>query len=205
MSPKVQVGLLRVLEEKTVTRLGGNTPIAVDFRVVAATNRDLAAMARDGTFREDLYWRLNVVVVELPPLRERPGDIPGLADHFLERFAQAMNRRPPTLSPAARDALLAYPWPGNVRELQNAIERAVVVAQGDVLEPSDLPVRVTASPHPAGSQSLAEAEKEHIAAVLESSGWNITHAARALEVDRVTLYNKIRRYGLSRPGSTPPA
>ena len=202
VSAKVQVDLLRVLDEKKVTRLGGNTPVAVDFRVVAATHRDLAAMVRDSAFREDLYWRLNVVVVDLPPLRERPGDIPGLADHFLERFAQAMNRHPPTFSPAARDALLAYPWPGNVRELQNAIERAVVVAKGDVLSPSDLPVRVTASPRPAGPQSLADAEKEHIASVLESSGWNITHAARILEVDRVTLYHKIRRYGLSRPGAT---
>jgi DNA-binding NtrC family response regulator len=203
VSPKVQVELLRVLEEKKVTRLGGNTPIPVDFRVVAATHRDLAALVKEGGFREDLYWRLNVVVIELPPLRERPGDILLLADHFVGRFAQAMNRRPCALSPAAKDALLAYPWPGNVRELQNAIERAVVVAKGDVIEAGDLPVRVTAKPGPAGPMSLAEAEKQHIQAVLEASGWNITRAARALDVDRVTLYHKIRRYGLARPGAEP--
>jgi DNA-binding NtrC family response regulator len=205
VSPKVQVELLRVLEEKKVTRLGGNTPIPVDFRVLAATHKDLGALVKEGVFREDLYWRLNVVIIELPPLRERPGDIPVLARRFVERFALAMNRRPPELSPAASEALLAYPWPGNVRELQNAIERAVVVARGDLVEPADLPVRVTASPGPAGPQSLAEAERQHVEAVLESSGWNISRAARTLDVDRVTLYNKIRRYGLSRPGSEPVA
>jgi DNA-binding NtrC family response regulator len=158
---------------------------------------------KEGAFREDLYWRLHVVVIELPPLRERPGDVPVLAEHFLARFAQAMNRRPLSLSPAAREALLAYPWPGNVRELQNAIERAVVVSSGDVVEPKDLPVRVTGTAGQTVPLSLAEAEKAHVLAMLEANAWNITRAAKALDVDRVTLYNKIRRYGFSRPGAEP--
>ena len=135
MSPKVQVELLRVLEEKLVTRVGGTAPVPVDFRVICATNRDLQAAVRDGRFREDLFWRLNVFPIEIPPLRERPEDIPVLAEHFLARFAQAMSRQPMRFSPEAMDALAAYPWPGNVRELQNAIERAVVVGRGDVVGP----------------------------------------------------------------------
>lgn len=205
VSPKVQVELLRVLDEKAVTRLGGNTPVPVDFRVVAATHRDLAALAEKGTFRPDLYWRLNVVGIEMPPLRDRPGDIPLLAEQFLLRFAQAMNRRALTLSAATRDALLTYPWPGNVRELQNAIERAVVVSASDVIEPTDLPVRVTASQGPTGPLALADAEKAHIQRMLEANGWNITRAAKVLDVDRVTLYNKIRKYHLPRPGELPAA
>ena len=133
LSPKVQVELLRVLEEKLVTRLGGTAPVAVDFRTLCATNRDLQAAVREGRFREDLYWRLNVVQVHIPPLRERPEDVPVLAEHFLARFAQSMSRRPMHFSPEAKDALAAYPWPGNVRELQNAIERAVVVGRGEVV------------------------------------------------------------------------
>lgn len=205
VSPKVQIELLRVLEDKTVTRLGGNTPFPVDFRVVAATHRDLPALAGEGLFREDLYWRLNVVGIEMPPLRDRPGDIPLLAEQFLLRFGQAMSRRALTLSPATREALLAYPWPGNVRELQNAIERAVVVTTSDVIEPTDLPVRITASQGQPGPLALADAEKAHVQKMLDANGWNISRAARMLDVDRVTLYNKIRKYGLLRPGETPGA
>ncbi len=130
VSPKVQVELLRVLEEKEVTRLGGSAPVPVDFRIITATNRDLAGAVASGAFREDLYWRLNVVHIQIPPLRERPEDVPVLATHFLARFAQSMSRRPMRFSPEALDALAGYPWPGNVRELQNAIERAVVVGRG---------------------------------------------------------------------------
>ena len=144
VSPKVQVELLRVLEEKVVTRLGGTTPVPVDFRTIAATNRDLQAAVKEGRFREDLYWRLNVVHVHIPPLRERPEDVPVLAEQFLAKFAQSMSRRPMRFSPRRRlDALASYPWPGNVRELQNAIERAVVVGRGDVVTAADLPLRVT--------------------------------------------------------------
>jgi len=196
----VQVELLRVLEEKVVTRLGGSAPVAVDFRTICATNRDLAADVKQGRFREDLYWRLNVVHLEIPPLRERPEDIPLLAEAFLARFAQAMSRRPMRFADDAKDALAGYPWPGNVRELQNAIERAVVVGRGEVVRAADLPVRVTrASAAGAAPGSLAEAERAHVLAVLEANAWNITRAARVLDVDRVTLYNKIKRYELKRP------
>ena len=199
LSAKVQVELLRVLEDKVVVRLGGNAPVAVDFRTIAATNRDLAASVKAGDFREDLYWRLNVVNIHIPPLRERPEDTPLLAAHFLERFTRAMNRRPMRFSPAALEALAGYPWPGNVRELQNAIERAVVVGQGPLVEPADLPLRITRTPADPGPGSLAEAEKAHILSVLDASGWNISRAARVLDVDRVTLYNKIRKYELKKP------
>ncbi len=203
VSPKVQVELLRVLEDKKVTRLGGSAAVPVDFRVVAATNRDLPALVKAGTFREDLFWRINVLTIEIPPLRERPEDVLPLAEHFLERFARSMSRKGLAFAPATRDALAAYSWPGNVRELQNAVERAVVVATGTVVLPSDLPQQVT-GPHARPSPgSLAEAERAHVLAVLEASGWNVTRAARTLDVDRVTLYNKMRRYDLKRPG--PPA
>jgi DNA-binding NtrC family response regulator len=199
VTSKVQVELLRVLEEKVVTRLGGSAPVPVDFRTIAATNRDLMAAVREGRFREDLFWRLNVVNIHIPPLRERPEDVPVLAEHFLARFTQAMNRKPMRFSTAALDALAAYPWPGNVRELQNAIERAVVVGHGETVEPKDLPLHVTSTPAGPGPGSLAEAEKAHVQSVLDSTGWNITRAARILDVDRVTLYNKIRKYDLKKP------
>jgi transcriptional regulator with PAS, ATPase and Fis domain len=200
VSPKVQVELLRVLEEKAVTRLGGTEPLPVDFRTICATNRVLQEAVKAGSFREDLYWRLNVVHVHIPPLRERPEDVPVLADAFLARFAQSMSRRPMRFSDDARDALAGYPWPGNVRELQNAIERAVVVGRGDVITAADLPVRVTQLKAAGGAPgSLAEAERAHVLAVLDANGWNITRAARVLDVDRVTLYNKIRKYELKRP------
>jgi DNA-binding NtrC family response regulator len=201
VSPKVQVELLRVLEEKKVTRLGGSAPVAVDFRTITATNRDLQAAVKAGSFREDLYWRLNVVHIHIPPLRERPEDVPLLAEHFLARFAQSMSRRPMRFSAEALDALSSYPWPGNVRELQNAIERAVVVGHGELVQASDLPLRVTQTPSAGGPGpgSLAEAERAHVRSVLDASGWNITRAARILDVDRVTLYNKIRKYDLHKP------
>jgi DNA-binding NtrC family response regulator len=200
VSPKVQVELLRVLEEKVVTRLGGSAPVKVDFRVIAATNRDLREQVKSGAFREDLYWRLNVFTIALPPLRERPEDVQALAEHFLARFTAAMSRKPMSLSPAAEAALRSYHWPGNVRELQNAIERAVVVSRGPLLEPKDLPLSVTAAPVGPAPGSLEDVERAHVEAVLGQTGWNITRAARVLDVDRVTLYSKIKKYELKRPG-----
>jgi DNA-binding NtrC family response regulator len=198
VSPRVQVELLRVLEERTVTRVGGTTPVRTDFRVVAATNLDLEAAVREGRFREDLFWRLNVFVIDLPPLRERPEDIQALAEHFLERFATAMNRPQLTLAPAALEALRAYSWPGNVRELQNAIERAVVLGKPPTIEAADLPLRIgEASPRP-GPMSLEEVERGHIRRVLDACDWNISQAAKVLDIDRGTLYAKIRRYGFER-------
>ncbi|MCI4354926.1 MAG: sigma-54 dependent transcriptional regulator, partial [Thermoplasmata archaeon] len=171
VSPHVQVELLRILEEKVVTRLGSNIPVPVDFRVIAATHRNLEERVRSGAFREDLFWRLNVLTIEIPPLRERPEDIPVLAEHFLSRFASAMSRRPMTFAPEALEALRRYAWPGNVRELQNAIERAVVLSDGAVVELRVLPVHVAGAPDPASPGSLAEAEKAHVRAVLVANGW----------------------------------
>jgi DNA-binding NtrC family response regulator len=199
VSPKVQVELLRVLEEKTVTRVGGQDPVPVDFRVVAATNQDLERMVREGSFRDDLYWRLNVFTIAIPPLRERPEDIPLLAEHFLDHYARAMNRKPMRLSSTAAEALRRYAWPGNVRELQNAMERAVVVGRPPLVEVSDLPARIVGAPALEGPRSLAAVERRHILEVLESTDWNISQAARILEVDRGTLYNKLRAYDLQRP------
>jgi len=200
IGPRVQVDLLRVLEEKTVTRVGAQKPVAVDFRVIAATNRDLEELIARGEFREDLFWRLNVFAIDIPALRQRPEDIELLATHFLARFAQAMNRPPMRLSSQAVDALVAYPWPGNVRELQNAIERAVVVGSPPRIEVADLPLRVTGQEvGKPGALSLHEVERAHIQALLERTQWNVSKAARLLEVDRGTLYNKIEKYGLRRP------
>jgi DNA-binding NtrC family response regulator len=198
VSPRVQVELLRVLEEKAVTRVGGTGPVRTDFRIIAATNLDLEAAVRERTFREDLYWRLNVLAIDLPPLRERPEDIPALAEHFLERFARAMNRTPLRLSDEAAQALRAYAWPGNVRELQNAIERAVVLGTPPAIELKDLPLRLAGSVARPGPMSLEEVEKAHIRHVLDECGWNVSQAAKLLEIDRGTLYNKMRRFGFER-------
>jgi transcriptional regulator with PAS, ATPase and Fis domain len=200
ITQKVQVELLRVLEEKLITRVGGQTPISIDFRVIAATNQDLEALVEAGQFREDLFWRLNVFTIDVPPLRERVEDIPLLATHFLAYYTRATNRKPMELSSSALNALRSYSWPGNVRELQNAIERAVVVGKPPTVEAGDLPLRVTDQPAtPPSRGSLADVEKAHILSVLEANQWNITKSAQLLEVDRGTLYNKIKQYGLKRP------
>jgi len=199
ISPRVQVELLRIVEEKRVTRVGGKHSTPVDFRIVAASNRDLREEVKAGRFREDLFWRLDVVPIELPPLRERQSDVPRLAEHFLERFCKSMNRKGLKFSREALDALQAYHWPGNVRELQNAIERAVVLGSPPIIEESDLPHYVTdkTGVRPS-SGSLADVERAHIEAVLVQQEWNISRAARILEVDRGTLYNKIHKYGLKK-------
>ena len=199
ISARVQIELLRVLEDKTVTRLGGNTPLPVDFRVVAATNRNLMDMVHSGEFREELFWRLNVFTIDIPPLKERTEDILPLAEHFLARFSQAMSRRELRLAPSTVEALKVYSWPGNVRELQNAIERAVVIGTPPLIEARDLPVQVTGAPARPGAGSLSSVERAHVQSVLDTTGWNISQSARILEIDRVTLYNKIRKYGLKQP------
>jgi transcriptional regulator with PAS, ATPase and Fis domain len=210
ISPKVQVELLRVLEEKRVTRVGGKRTLETDFRVVVATNRDLQAMVREGTFREDLYYRLNVVSITIPPVRERPEDIVPLATHFLERIGRSMNRKNLSFAPETLDALNAHTWPGNAREIQNAIERAVVMSKTPVIRPDVLPLYVggrkdaaataTTAPGAPAGRTLADAERSHIETVLRQEDWNISHAAAALGVDRGTLYAKIKKYGLQRPG-----
>ncbi|NOY76638.1 MAG: sigma-54-dependent Fis family transcriptional regulator [Calditrichaeota bacterium] len=198
ISPKTQLNLLRVLETKKLTRLGGEKEIAVDFRLITATNRDLEEAIREGKFREDLYYRLNVFTIFLPPLRERSGDIPLLANHFLKKYAAAIHKNIESISPSAMDLLMNYPWPGNIRELENAIERAVVICKGNQIEPEHLPLQQTAKTFGFSQQALEAVEKEHIQRILQRTGWNVTQAAKILKIDRVTLYNKIKRYGFKR-------
>nr|ART35732.1 B60 [uncultured bacterium] len=198
ISIKTQVDLLRVLEEKKITRVGGNVEIPVNFRLVAATNKNLETLTAEEKFREDLYYRINVFSITIPPLRERREDIPLLADYFLKKFASSMNRRINRFTRASTELLLNYDWPGNVRELQNALERAVLVCKTAEIQPVDLPLRVNDSRTAPVGKSLAEIEQQHIKRVLEEAGWNVYRAAHLLGIDRVTLYNKIKKYGFKR-------
>jgi DNA-binding NtrC family response regulator len=194
ISPKMQVELLRVLETKSFVRVGGNREITSDFRVICATNRDLKSMVKNGTFREDLYYRLNVVNITIPPLRERTEDIPLLVNHFIKKYCTSMSRDMITIEPAALKQLEQFEFPGNVRELENMIERAIVVGNGREIRMRDLPMGKEAAS--SSVESLEELEKRHIELILIKYGWNISRSARALNVDRVTLYNKIRKYDL---------
>jgi two-component system response regulator HydG len=197
ISPKMQVNLLRVLEEKTVTRVGDRTPINVDFRLITATSMDLEAHIDGGDFREDFYYRINVIRIDMPPLRQRRSDIRLLAEHFLKKCGHETTKRVDRILPAALKILENYDWPGNVRELENAIERAVVLSRSRALGEADFAfLRPPPSVSSTGS-SLREMEKCHIRSVLEQHGWNITRAAEALEINRVTLHKKIKRFGLS--------
>jgi DNA-binding NtrC family response regulator len=201
ISPKTQIDLLRVLETHRFCRLGGNQEITSDFRLVCATHTDLEKQVEESRFREDLFYRINVFSIQVPPLRERPEDILPLARHFVEKYARAMGKPIGKLSPEAEAVLLACRWPGNVRELENAVERAMVVGKGLVLDVHDLPVTATARNGAADApptRSLSDMEKIHIARVLEDSGGNVTLAAKVLGIDRATLYNKLRRYELRR-------
>ena len=195
---ELQSKLLRVLQEQEFERLGSTHTRRVDVRVVAATNQDLASLVADKKFRMDLYYRLNVFPITLPPLRRRSDDITALAAHFVHKFGARMSKRISKISKDALQAMKQYPWPGNVRELQNVLERAVILTEGDVLEipvlPSRLPIRTD-------EMSLAEAEREHILHALEESNWVVggaTGAAARLGVKRTTLVGKIRKSGLSR-------
>jgi DNA-binding NtrC family response regulator len=192
--PKMQVELLRVLESKSFVRVGGNKEISSDFRVICATNRDLKEMVNHGTFREDLYYRLNVVNIRIPPLRERPDDIPVLVNHFIKKYCTSMSRDMISIDPAAMKHLESFDYPGNVRELENMIERAIVVGNGKVIRLRDMPMgREMIS---SSIESLEELEKKHVSKILEKYSWNISRSAKALNVDRATLYNKIRKYNL---------
>jgi DNA-binding NtrC family response regulator len=203
IGPKLQLDLLRVLEERRFQRLGGNETIEVDVRIIAATNRDLKKAVASGAFREDLFYRLDVIVLALPPLRQRPEDIPLLVERFLERLSVELVKPIEGVSSEAMAALLSHPWPGNVRELRNALERGAVVAHGPVIQLADLGLPahpVPAATGPTVLPSLDDVERRHIATVLASTGGNVSHAARILDIDRVTLYAKIRKYGLRRDG-----
>lgn len=194
ISPKMQIELLRVLETKSFVRVGGNREITSDFRVICATNRDLAAMVRNGTFREDLYYRLNVVNIDIPPLRERTDDIPLLVNHFIRKYCTSMSRDLITIEPSALKHLEKFEFPGNVRELENMIERAIVIGNGREIKLKDLPLGAETPEN--SVESLDELEKRHIEQILLKYNWNISRSARALSVDRVTLYNKIKKYDL---------
>ena len=194
ISPKMQVELLRVLETRSFMRVGGTKEIQSDFRVICATNRDLKGMVEKGLFREDLFYRLNVVNINVPPLRERTEDIPLLVDYFIRKYCVTMNRPDITIEIAALKKLEEFTFPGNIRELENMIERAIVVGNGKKITSKDLPIgKETVS---SGIESLDDLEKNHIRSILAKYSWNISAAAKALKVDRVTLYNKIRKYNI---------
>jgi DNA-binding NtrC family response regulator len=196
VSLKTQTDLLRVLQEREITRLGGTKPIKVDFRLIAATNCDLEARVAEKSFREDVYYRLNVFPIVLPSLKARSGDIPLLAGYFLQKYARKMNRPIRGISASAMALLSQHSWPGNVRELENAIERAVIFCKGDELLPEHLPLQRSIATEVSSGLPLSEVEKIHIQRVLAETGGNISKSARILGIDRATLYNKIKRYGL---------
>jgi two-component system, NtrC family, response regulator HydG len=196
ISLKTQTDLLRVLQEHEIVRVGSNQPIKVDFRCVAATNKDLEKLIDEGRFRPDLYYRLNVFRIELPPLRDRHDDIPLLVNHFVRKFGMQMNKRINRVAPEAMNLLQQQPWTGNVRELENAVERAMVVAQEPEIKAQDFVFKAAASN--GSPKTLEEMEKAHILRTLEQCHWNQSRAAEMLDIDRVTLHHKLKKYGWSR-------
>jgi DNA-binding NtrC family response regulator len=198
ISMKMQIDLLRVLETREFNRVGGTVTLHSDFRVIAATNQDLQEAIRKKTFRPDLFYRLNVVHLQIPPLRERPEDIPLLAQHFLTCYATETNKKIDLIQPEAMEALRRYSWPGNVRELENAIERAVVVGKGRQIKLSDLPFGIALGGEAEIEKlSLEEIERQHIARVLSIEAGNLSNVARILRINRSTLYAKIKKFGLA--------
>jgi two-component system response regulator HydG len=201
ISPKMQVDLLRVLEERKITRIGDRQPIDVDFRLISATRRDLEKKIAEGTFREDFFYRVNVIMIPIPPLRERKEDIPLLVQHFLEKYSHETAKRVDHVDRPAMALLKNYDWPGNVRELENAIERAVVLSKSRTLRSENFSFL---SPTPAQipkSRSLREMEKNYIQQTLNDCQWNVTKAAKILDINRVTLHKMIKRYDMQRPPS----
>ena len=201
ISQKTQVDLLRIIETKKFNRVGGNELVESDFRLVTATNEPLEKLIEENKFRKDLYYRLNVITITIPPLRERKQDIPVLANYFLKKYSELMNKDLVGISGNAMDFLLGYDFPGNVRELENTIERAIVIGKGSEIALDDLSLEVnndsfTFSDDAAGS--LEDVEKKYIIKVLGENKWNISKSAEILGVERVTLYNKISKYGLKK-------
>jgi len=209
MSLKTQAKVLRILQEHKFERVGGNKTIEVDVRVIAATNKDLEKEIAKGNFREDLYYRLNVIPFHVPPLRERSADIPHLATHFLEYFCSKESRETKCLDDDAMKAIQSYAWPGNVRELKNLIERLVIMSPGTMITRGQLPQSICGKQHPASteqsSSSLSadtyrcakeEFEKEFLAQKLEENEWNISRTAEAIEIERSNLHRKIKSYGI---------
>jgi two-component system response regulator HydG len=213
LPPSVQVKLLRVLQERRFERVGGEETVDVDVRLVSATNRDLPAMVKEGRFREDLYYRLDVVAIHLPPLRERPGDVEELARHFLARAAPRIGRAVKGFSPEALDLLRRHRWPGNVRELENVVEQALVFAEGETIGAAELPQAVRRAPAapglpvPSGDRSLTEIlediERQLILAAYEKAGGVKAETARLLGIKPSALYYKLEKYGIVKPGERP--
>jgi two-component system response regulator HydG len=209
MHPRLQAKFLRALQEREIERLGSSTTVPVDVRIIAATNRDLQKALEEGALREDLYYRLNVILLQVPPLRERMDDVPILAMHFLRKYAAREGSAMSGIADDALNVLLGYSWPGNVRELENAVERAVVLGQGDRLRTQDLPVQVHRrgdDQHPLvpAHLTLEEMEKLAIAQALKLTGGNKSEAAERLGIHRTSLYDKMRRYGITDPNARPP-
>lgn len=207
MPLSVQVKLLRFLQERELERVGGNETVSVNVRVVAATNRDLRTLVDDGKFREDLYFRLKVVVLEVPPLRARPSDIPLLADHFLRLYAEENGKQVHGFTPRAREALVGYPWPGNVRELQHAIEQAVVLCENDLISTEDLPIEPPdreAEPLSllVPGVTLAEVERYTIMKTLEAAGGSPTRAAAILGISKRTIHYRLEEWGVAKRDSS---
>ncbi|MFC1891932.1 sigma-54 interaction domain-containing protein [Thermodesulfobacteriota bacterium] len=196
ISMRMQIDLLRVLEDRVFYRVGGTLPVQADFRIIAATNKDLIQAVKEGSFREDLYYRLNVISFEMPPLRERREDVLLLAEYFLHRFTKETNKNIDGFTRDAIDELMLYEWPGNVRELENAVERAVVVGKSKKIIPDDLPIFNPELMAFYKGNSLKEMEKGHIYRILENNSWNISRSAAILGIDRSTLYSKIKRYNI---------
>jgi DNA-binding NtrC family response regulator len=208
VTPAMQVKLLRVLQEKQFERVGGSQTLQVNVRIVAATNRDLEEAMRNGTFREDLFYRLNVITIHLPPLRDRADDIPRLVEHFVRKYSGETAKHVTGVSPAAMEILMHQTWRGNIRELENCIERAIILANDEIIEPRDLLLKPIAAVEPHGEQdradsnaglSLREVERRHILSTLASCSGNQSKAAGILGIDRKTLRTKAREYGLDEP------
>lgn len=196
----LQAKLLRFLDSGEFRRVGGNKTFTVNVRICAATNRDLTVALKSGDFREDLYYRLNVISIIIPPLRERTEDIPELARYFVKKYSRLLSRDVTDISGSAMEMLTGYEWPGNVRELENLIERAVILCDSAVIGPGDIALPSgQASMQDQGAVSLEDMEREHIMRVLEESGGNQTRASQILGIDRKTLYNKLRKYGIESP------
>jgi DNA-binding NtrC family response regulator len=213
-SPNLQIKLLRVLQEKVIERVGGNVPIQTDVRIITATNASLQEEVARQSFREDLYYRINVVSFVIPPLRERLSDIEPLATHFIDKFNQAHHREIKGISKSALQVCLQYPWPGNVRELENVIERAVILSPGDFIVPESLPANLRENKAATSrgdikpmtlEEAMDQAERQIILETLESFSWNRKLSAKTLGISRTTLFNKMRRFELVDPRRSPPA
>jgi DNA-binding NtrC family response regulator len=198
ISPKTQVDLLRVLQDRIIYRLGSTKPVNVDIRVISATHRNLEEAIREGAFREDLYYRLNVVTINVPPLRDKKEDIPLLANHFLHKFVLANSKKVEGISGEAMEILIRYNWPGNIRELENVIERAVVICKNNEIVPDDLSEVIKKSSNDTIPRTLDESEKQHVTRILNENSWNIKKSAEELGIDRATLYNKIKKYEIEK-------